>query len=345
MFRTSHQLLRSTNIRTFFSSTPRVKYTRFNGRSDKSFRNFLFDETSRKYLLIVFGGGSLFYLSHLEEAPVSGRKRFIWFPRGLELKVGQYSYNSVISETRNKILPDSHPLTKKVTKIFARIVEAAENDPTVDKSLLKDLNWKVHIVNDPRMPPNAFVLPGGKVFVFSNILPICQTEDGLATVLSHEFAHQLARHTAENLSKAPAYSLLGSLIYAITGLNGINRLMVDGLLRMPASREMETEADYIGLMIMSRACFHPEESIKVWQRMAKMEEQQRRRGLIDVEFLSTHPASTKRIENMAKWLPAAQELASQSNCGSVGGFYNGFQDAFGFGNNLSVEPKITIWGI
>ena len=198
--------------------------------------------------------GSLFYLTHLEEAPVTRRTRFIWLPKSLELKIGQYSYNSVLSETQGKLLPDSHPLTRKVSKIFHRIVEAAERDPAVDKSLLKDVQWKIHIVNDPRMPPNAFVLPGGKVFVFSNILPICQNEDGLATVLSHEFAHQLARHTAENLSKAPIYSILGSLIYALTGLDGINRLLVDGLVRMPASREMETEADYIGLMVMSRAC-------------------------------------------------------------------------------------------
>ncbi|CAH02931.1 metalloendopeptidase [Kluyveromyces lactis] len=345
MFKNVFSRLLRPQARFYNTPIPRVTYKRFNGRTGNSFTQLLFDKTSRKYLAIVFGTGSLFYLTHLEEAPVTARTRFIWLPRSLELKIGQYTYNSVLSETKGKILPESHPLTRKVTKIFHRIVEAAEHDPSVDQSLLKDVQWKIHIVNDPRAPPNAFVLPGGKVFVFSNILPICQNEDGLATVLSHEFAHQLARHTAENLSKAPAYSILGALIYAVTGLDGINRLLVDGLVRMPASREMETEADYIGLMVMSRACFHPEESLKVWQRMAAMEEQQKRRGMVNVEFLSTHPATTRRIENMAKWLPKSQELYSQANCGNFGGFYNSFQDAFGYGNSVSPEPRITVWGI
>lgn len=88
-----------------------------------------------------------------------------------------------------------------------KIVEAAYKDPSVDNSLLDGIKWEIHVVNDPTASPNAFVLPGGKVFIFSSILPICANDDGIATVLAHEFAHQLARHTAENLSKAPIYSL------------------------------------------------------------------------------------------------------------------------------------------
>ncbi len=346
MFRRVFNLGLRSQARFFNTPGTRVTYKRFDGKTSSSFTELLFDKTSRKYLAIVFGTGGLFYLTHLEEAPVTGRTRFIWFPRSLELKVGEYTYNSVIEQTRGKILPESHPLTRKVSRIFYRIVEAAANDPAVDKTLLKDVNWKIHIVNDPSMPPNAFVLPGGKVFVFSNILPICKNEDGLATVLSHEFSHQLARHTGENLSKAPVYAVLGALLYTITGSEGINRILVDSFMRMPASREMETEADYIGLMVMSRACFHPEEAVKVWQRMAAVEEKQRRGGLVDLEFLSTHPATKKRIDNMNKWLPKSQELYDQSNCGTFGGFYGAFQDAFGHPSTNGIsEPKITIWGI
>lgn len=325
----------------FYSN--RVAYKRFNNNQGNSFSQLLFDRTSRKYLALIFGGGSLFYLTHLEEAPVSGRTRFIWLPRSLELKVGAYSYRSILGETEGRILPANHYLTRKVSNIFQKIVTAAENDPTVDNSLLQGIDWQIHIVDDSRAPPNAFVLPGGKVFVFSSILNVCKNEDGLATVLSHEFAHQLARHTAENLSKAPVYSIIGALLYTVTGADIFNRLLLDGLLRMPASRQMETEADYIGLMIMSRACFNPDESVRLWQRMAQLEQQSKRRGMISTEFLSTHPASDKRIENMANWLPKAKEIYSQSNCGMLGGYYDTFQSAFG--SPFSSEPKITSWGL
>lgn len=329
-----------------FSAGPRpysryAQYRRFNNKEGTSFTQLLVDPTSRKYLAAVFGGGFLFYVTHLEQAPVSGRTRFIWLPHWLELKIGNYSYNSILAQTRSAMLPPNHPLTVKVDNIFHKIVEAAAKDPSIDHQLLSDVTWQVHIVNDPTAPPNAFVLPGGKVFVFSSILNICKNDDGLATVLSHEFSHQLARHTAENLSKAPIYSMLGAILYTVTGADIFNRLILDGFLRMPASRQMETEADYIGLMIMSRACFHPEEAVKLWKRMSEFEQQVKGRANLNLEFLSTHPASDRRIENMKSWLPKAQEIYSQSNCGMLGGYLDGFQTVFG--GPREEQPGI-MWG-
>ncbi|CEP60744.1 metalloendopeptidase LALA0_S01e17964g [Lachancea lanzarotensis] len=305
------------------------QYRRFNNRQSNNFTTLIADPTARKYIGLTAGAGALFYLTHLEEAPVSGRMRFIWLPRSLELKIANYSYNSVLRETQGSILPSNDPLTIKVTKIFRQIVEAAAKDPSIDKELLQGIDWEVHIVNDPRAPPNAFVLPGGKVFVFSSILNICKNDDGLATVLSHEFAHQLARHTAENLSKAPIYSILGVVLYTITGADVFNRLILDSFLKMPASRQMETEADHIGLMVMSRACFKTEEAVQLWERMAQFEQKMKGAGRFAPEFLSTHPASDRRIENMKSWMPQAQELRAQSNCGATGGFYDDFQTLFG----------------
>ncbi|SCV03688.1 LAMI_0H10154g1_1 [Lachancea mirantina] len=319
-----------------------LSYRRFDGNNQKrTFWNLLTDATSRKYLAVVLGGGTLFYVTHLEEAPVSGRKRFIWLPRWIELKIGAYTYNSMLQETRGSILPAAHPLTRNVSKIFLKIVQAAQEDQDINQELIRGVNWEVHIVNDPRAPPNAFVLPGGKVFVFSSILSICGNEDGLATVLSHEFAHQLARHTSENLSKAPIYSILSGILYTVTGADIFNRLILDAFLRMPASRQMESEADFIGLMIMSRACFHPEESVRLWQRMAEFEQRSKRPGMLNIEFLSTHPASAKRIENMREWLPKAEEIYAQSDCGVMSGYYDGFQKFFGSPSFASISS----WGL
>ncbi|SCU85567.1 LAFA_0D16424g1_1 [Lachancea sp. 'fantastica'] len=311
------------------SSSSNLQYRRFNNRQSTNFLNLLSDPKARKYIALTAGVGALFYVTHLEEAPVSGRLRFIWLPRSLELKIANYSYNSVLRDTQGSILPSNNPLTIKVTKIFRQIVEAAAKDPSIDKELLHGINWEVHIVDDPRAPPNAFVLPGGKVFVFSSILNICKNDDGIATLLSHEFAHQLARHTAENLSKAPIYSLLGVILYTVTGADVFNRLILDSFLKMPASRQMETEADHIGLMVMSRACFKTEEAIHLWERMAQFEQKMKGAGRFAPEFLSTHPASERRIENMKAWMPSALELRSQSNCGATGGFYDDFQNFFG----------------
>lgn len=313
----------SRNARSYSRTT----YKRFDDRKGGAVQQYLFDSTSRRYLAILFGGGSLFYFTHLEEAPVSGRRRFIWVPRSLELTIGNYTYKSILQQTGKSILPETHPITQRVAKVFSRIVEAAQNDPSVDKSLLEGINWKIHIVNDPRASPNAFVLPGGKVFVFVSMLQICQNDDGLATVLSHEFAHQLARHTGENLSKAPIYSILNTLLYTLTGVDAINGLLLDGLVRMPASRQMETEADYIGLMIMSRACFNPDESVRLWKRMSDFESLNAR-GSSNFEFMSTHPASERRIQNMTGWLAKAHEIYDQSDCGAFNSYFKGFQNTF-----------------
>lgn len=252
---------------------------------------------------VVVGG--LFYATHLEEAPITKRKRFLWVGEGLEAMVGDQSYQLILQETQGLLLPDSHPYSRKVVKIMADLV-AASQSPALQK-----LDWKIHVVNDPHQPPNAFVLPGGKVFVYASILPVCENDDGLATVLSHELSHQLARHSSEQLSKAPIYMALSLVLYALTGSDSLNAFLINSALKMPASREMETEADYMGLMIMSRACYNPNEATKLWSRMAAIE---KKSGNNVPEFLSTHPASSHRITNMTEWLPQAQHIRAESEC-------------------------------
>ena len=123
---------------------------------------------------------------------------------------------------------------------------------------------------------NAFVIPGGKVFVYSGILPVAKNDDGLAAILGHEIAHNLARHAAEHMSSlimlAPVrwmFIFLDSTGYTM----GLGRVLGDiamelGIAR-PASRKQESEADYIGLMMMAKSCYDPGEAVKVWERMEK----------------------------------------------------------------------------
>lgn len=285
-------------------------YRRFNNHVSSS--HFFYDPNFRKYAggFLVLSG--LFYITHLEEAPVSGRRRFIWISEGMEKKIGDYTYKQVLGENRGKILAPNHPVSVNVSKVFQKILAVSP----VDES---HLDWKVHIVNDPHAPPNAFVLPGGKVFVFSSILGICKNDDGLATVLSHEFAHQLARHTGENLSKTPIYAILGLVMYGLTGADFFNSLLINTIFKMPASREMESEADFIGLMLMSEACFDPREASKLWERMSNWE---KKSGVRQPEFLSTHPGTERRISNMQKWLPEAEDKRAKAHCDDFVSFYD-----------------------
>jgi Zn-dependent protease with chaperone function len=193
---------------------------------------------------------------------------------------------------------------------------------------INDVEWEIHVIDDPRAPPNAFVLPGGKVFVFRSILPICGNDDGLATVLAHETAHQVNRHTAENLSKAPFYMLLSLFMYTITGSDSLNRLLMNGLLQLPASRAMEREADYVGLIMMARACFNPSEAVHVWERMTQYEQRAAGRlgGGSIPEFFSTHPSSPHRIELIRSWEPEASMEREKAGCNGHGALMSGFRD-------------------
>lgn len=266
---------------------------------------------NRNYAIAGGVGLAAIYVTHLEQAPITGRTRFMCVGEQLERWVGDRTYRQVLAETHGTLLPDHHPETVRVRRIMLRLVAAAQTPA------LNELEWKVHVVADPKAPPNAFVLPGGKVFVFLLILGLCGDDDGLATVLSHELLHQLARHTAEQLSKAPFYLALGLALYTVTGSSGINNLLIDLTLRNPALREMETEADHMGLVIMLRACFNPQAAIGLWQRMAAYEQ---KHGGSQPEFLSTHPASRHRIDNMREWMPEAERVREEAGCGGFTGW-------------------------
>ncbi|SNX83056.1 related to OMA1 - Metalloendopeptidase of the mitochondrial inner membrane [Melanopsichium pennsylvanicum] len=176
-------------------------------------------------------------------------------------------------------------------------------------------NWEVFVIDDPKQK-NAFVLPGGKIFVFTGILPICKNADGLATVLGHEVAHQVARHSAEKMSGYKVL-LFGTFLLDAFGLDiGLSRAALTLLLSLPNSRKTELEADYLGLRIMSRACFDPREASQLWNRMSESEGGDNGQGVLNSAqaILSTHPVSSQRIKNMEKWLPEAIRTRQASNC-------------------------------
>jgi predicted Zn-dependent protease len=146
------------------------------------------------YELYASSSSSLFPLLPQETtltAPfkISGRRRFNMIPSTFEAYVGKSSMEEIQRQYQGQFLPEWDPRVKQVTKVLERLLTFAQ------KAGLVDVNWEVHVIDDPDQQ-NAFVIPGGKVFVFTGILPLCKDEDGIAAVLGHEIAHVVAHHSA-----------------------------------------------------------------------------------------------------------------------------------------------------
>lgn len=306
--------------------TRNASYRRFNNTSPQISLANIFRS---RWTLYVSGGALAFYLYNLDEAPVTHRYRFLWVPYWLEKKIGDYSYSQILYQYKNQIAPPSDPAYRQILKIMNNLLSSAIQslpDPR-QKEHIKNLKWQIHIIRSDASadPPNAFILPNGKIFIFSSIFPICKNEDGLATVLAHELSHQLAHHSLEQLSKQPIYIMLSTLLYAATGISGFNDLLIAGFLQMPASREMESEADRIGCELMARSCYNVREASAFWRRMEQWENDMKLRSMLSSggvlqEFLSTHPNTHKRQQDIELWMPELEQIKEQAGCYQWGAF-------------------------
>lgn len=258
-------------------------------RTEKGWRRSLRPERMALGLLIALTAGCA-------TVPVTGRQSFNLIPESQELALGLDSYRQVLSESD---VVESGPEIALVRRVGARIA-AASDRPAFD--------WEFNLIRDDKAV-NAFCLPGGKVAVYTGILPVTQNEAGLATVVSHEIAHAIARHGGERMTDELAFQVGGMGLEALLGQKSPatrNALLAAygiggqiGVL-LPFSRSAESEADHIGLVYMAKAGYDPREAINFW---ARMEEQSS--GQAPPEWLSTHPSHGSRIDQLQKWMPEA----------------------------------------
>jgi predicted Zn-dependent protease len=246
-------------------------------------------------------------LAACETAPVTGRSQIMLVSESEERQMGLQAYREVLSKE-----PLSHDAQTNalVEKVGRRIAAAAERPPG-ELWRAPRFRWEFKTVDNNE--PNAFCLPGGKVVVYSGILPITRTEAGLAVVVSHEVAHALARHGAERMSDqmvASAGATAAAVAMSAT-LGGRNRTYLPAMMAalgagatvgfiLPMSRAQESEADRIGLVLMALAGYDPREAIVVWERMRAAST-----GGGQPEWLSTHPANATRLADIRQWLPEA----------------------------------------
>lgn len=219
-------------------------------------------------------------------------------------------YNQFLSE--NNVVKGTSQ-AEMVTRVGQRIAIAAERYLNANgyQGYLKDYAWEYNLVNDKTV--NAWCMPGGKIVVYTGILPIAQNETGLAIIMGHEVAHALANHGQQRMS-ASMLQQIGAVGLNVALQNDKNiglynqaygiTTSVGGML--PFSRSHETEADQIGIYLAAIAGYDPYEASKLWERMDTQSG-----GQAPPEFLSTHPSNQSRIDNLKALAPKAAAEAKK----------------------------------
>jgi predicted Zn-dependent protease len=273
----------------------------------------------RVWPLLLFGLYFVYYFfSNQQDAAFTGRTQLIDTSAEQEAALGFQSYQEILSQSN---VVEHGETVEQVRAITRRLVDAA---PKVEQYLAETKNvpkttawdtfeWEVSLIDDASQV-NAFCLPGGKMAVYTGILPVAKTADGLAAVMGHEIAHALLRHGGERMAQQKLVQIGAIAANVAVGEMDIHkqRMIMAAIgagaqygVLLPFSREHENEADYLGLLIAGAACFDPTEAPRLWERMGEAS-----RGA-PPEFMSTHPSHATRIRRLTELQGDAQAIRAR----------------------------------
>jgi predicted Zn-dependent protease len=231
--------------------------------------------------------------------PETGRRAFIAVDSASEVKLGFDAFQELKQKEKVSTDPKANEMVQRVGKRIAAVAQ------------LPNAQWEFVVFESPEQ--NAFCLPGGKVGVYTGILPVCQDDAGLATVLGHEVSHAVARHGAERMTDQLLVQAGGAALSQVMkdrpqqaqelAVMAYGAGTTVGAV-LPHSRLQETEADHIGIIYMAKAGYDPSAAVAFWQRFAAAHKGASRPPV----FLSTHPVDETRIANLKKWLPEAMPV-------------------------------------
>ena len=245
--------------------------------------------------------------------PITGRRQLNLIPSSSLNAMSFQQYSEFLSEHK---LSTNQTQTNMVKNVGVRIQHAVERyfaDHNMSSSL-QGYDWEFNLVEDSLV--NAWCMPGGKVVVYTGIMPVVQDETGLAVVMGHEIAHAVANHGNERMSEGLLTQFGGmalakaleekpeqtqNLFMSVFGVGAQVGVL------LPHSRTQESEADHLGLIFMAMAGYDPRKAVDFWQRMSSMNQ-----GSAPPEFLSTHPSDETRIQNIRNLLPEALGYYNQS---------------------------------
>ncbi|KAJ3331308.1 hypothetical protein HDU93_009837, partial [Gonapodya sp. JEL0774] len=267
------------------------------------------------FIVIV---SSVYYYMHLSTVPISGHVRFLDITPENEQWLADVVYKQPLEENKDTFMSDWNLMTLMVHPVAKQLAPV---------SGLTNLDWKVHVVENAE--PNAFVLPGGKIFVNTGLFKVVNTVDELAIVLGHELAHQGARHSCEKFSLGKFRILAAALswslgFHTLLTQNAVSQYCEENdlasifmfyftnctalVIDLPYSREIEAEADYIGMHLASAACYDPSAAPVLWSRFHELVGDKE-----PIAYLSDHPSSAARIEAVNYWLPGALKRRKESD--------------------------------
>lgn len=256
----------------------------------------------------VFLPAALLLLVSCSTVPITERRQLDLVPAETMLPLSFDQYRQFLAEHE---VVENTPEADAVKRTGARIQKAVERYLAENNlsDRLKGYEWEFNLIDDPQA--NAWAMPGGKVAIYTGILPLTMDENGLAVVMGHEIAHAVANHGDERMSQGLLAQLGGLALSAAISQKPAETQQLFmaaygagaqiGVL-LPFSRLQESEADHLGLIFMAMAGYDPHGAVPFWQRMMESHD-----GGRSPELLSTHPADRKRIENIQKLIPEAMK--------------------------------------
>lgn len=258
----------------------------------------------RKYFFIL---SAVTLFTACSQNAITGRNQLSFYSEDELRTTAQAQYRQFLTESK-VVSTSSSKDAEMVQRIGRRLVQAI-NTYYAQKGFSAELqgyNWEYNLVQSNEV--NAWCMPGGKIVVYTGLLPIAQNEAALAAVMGHEIAHALAKHSNERLSQSAIQQMGGQVVgTAVSGKSAAMQAAINtaygigsqvGAL-LPFSRKQELEADKFGLIFCAMAGYNPQEAIGLWERMSKAG------GGNTPEILSTHPAEATRIAKLKEMMPEA----------------------------------------
>ena len=258
----------------------------------------------RKFLNYIGCGCCGVVINGCSTAPITDRRQFKIIPESklnaqaaqIYEKVKEKEKMSDDIKSLNEIKDIGKRMENSISEYFSR---TGMDDPTIN------FDWE-YILIDNKKVKNAWCMPGGKIAIYTGILDVTKNTNGLASVMGHEIAHAVAKHSVERASRGMLLNTSTQLfdifsggklsqVNRVTGMNTVGLLSQIGIMN-PFSRTQETEADYLGMIFASLSGFDIRETKKLWERMKEAN-----KGKEPPQFMSTHPSSSKRIKDLKEW--------------------------------------------
>jgi predicted Zn-dependent protease len=253
-----------------------------------------------------------FLFSACSTVPVTGRQQLSLVSSADMLSASDQQYSDFLKA--NKVVPAGDSRTAMVKRVGKNIQSSVEQYFRQNNLSLSGYSWEFNLIDDKEA--NAWCMPGGRVVVYTGILPLTKNEGGLAVVMGHEIAHAVAEHGDERMSQGLLAQLGGAaLSQALSEKPQETQqlwMTVFGVgaqygVLLPFSRTQESEADHLGLIFMAMAGYDPNQALSFWQLMA-----QQNNGQSPPEFMSTHPSDDSRIAKIREELPEALQYYKKS---------------------------------